>query len=132
MMNKYFDKYFRFSEFDSPDAPGSGEIHMDKDFLNQLSTARHYAKRPFVINSGYRTENHNKTLRSFGYMVSPLSSHMKGLAADIQVMNDMERHRILAALLKAGFRRIGIGKYFIHVDADTAKNQDLIWTYYKM
>lgn len=129
---KYFDKYFKFHEFDSPDMPGSGEKFMSHDFLGKLSIARHVSQSPFQINSGYRTEAHNNTLRSFGYMVSPISSHMKGLAADIHIANDLQRFKVLYGLQYAGFTRIGIGKYFIHVDMDESKTQNIIWTYYKM
>lgn len=130
--DRYFDKYFKFHEFDSPDMPGSGEKFMNRNFLGRLSLARHVSKVPFQINSGYRTEAHNKTLQSFGYMVSPFSSHMKGFAADIHVSNNFNRFKILCGLQHAGFTRIGIGKYFIHVDCDKNKTQDIIWTYYKM
>ena len=42
-------KYFKLSEFDSPDELGSGS-KMDKKFLEQLDYARHNADVPFKIN----------------------------------------------------------------------------------
>ena len=36
---------------------------------------------------------------------------------------------MIEAFLDAGFRRIGVGSTFIHVDSDEEKAQDVIWTY---
>ena len=52
-------KYFKLSEFDSPDLVGSGEA-MDREFLSKLDQARSLCDIPFKITSGYRTEAHNK------------------------------------------------------------------------
>ena len=48
-------KYFKFSEFDSPDKPESGK-DMDGTFIQLLDKARGIANIPFRITSGYRTE----------------------------------------------------------------------------
>lgn len=116
-------KFFKTEEFDSPDMPGSGEM-MHTYFLEKLIKARSIAKIPFVINSGYRTPLHNTRVGG-----SPNSSHMKGLAADIRVTSDSERAKILGALIKAGFTRIGIARNFIHVDSDFDKSQNVFWLY---
>lgn len=125
-----FLKYFTYSEFDSPDADGSGKS-MDKKFLAMLTEARELARIPFIITSGFRTKEHNEDLIRRGYQASPNSSHMKGVAADIFIANDRSRYKILNALITVGFRRIGIGSRFIHVDIDQNKNQNLVWTYKK-
>ena len=44
-------KYFKLSEFDSPDMVGSGEA-MDKEFLSKLDQARSLCDIPFRITSG--------------------------------------------------------------------------------
>ena len=41
-------KYFKLSEFDSPDMVGSGES-MDQEFLSRLDQARSLADVPFKI-----------------------------------------------------------------------------------
>ena len=57
---KHLDlKYFKLTEFDSPDEVGSG-YKMDKEFLIKLDYARGIAGIPFKINSGFRTKSHNK------------------------------------------------------------------------
>ena len=116
-------KYFKYSEFDSPDEKGSGG-NMDETFLSMLDEARHLAKLPFKINSGYRTEEHNTYVGG-----KSNSSHLKGLACDIHCVNSRSRFIILKALKDVGFNRIGIAKTFIHCDLDLDKSQNVTWLY---
>jgi uncharacterized protein YcbK (DUF882 family) len=117
-------KYFKFSEFDSPDAPGSG-ARMDTNFLKMLDEARELSGGvPFHINSGFRTPKHNKRING-----SKNSSHMRGLAADIRCTNSRDRFRIVAALIAAGFSRVGIHDQFIHCDCDSVKTPGVVWLY---
>ena len=116
-------KYFKLSEFDSPDEIGSGK-KMDKDFLLKLDQARDIAGIPFKINSGYRTQEWNmKVGGRFG------SSHKKGLAADISYNGSRERYLILSSLMQVGITRFGIAKRYLHTDFEKAKDQDVIWLY---
>lgn len=119
---------FNLKEFDSPDLSGSG-LNMDKDFLSMLDNARDIAKTPFKITSGYRTKEHNIAIyKKLGK--KPIeSSHLKGLACDIACSDSRARFLIINALLEAGFTRIGISDSFIHVDSDSDKAQNVIWTY---
>ena len=121
-------KYFKLSEFDSPDLVGSGEA-MDMDFLSRLDQARSLCDIPFKITSGFRTQQYNEDLLARGYKASANSSHLKGLAADIACTNSAARHIIVSALLKVGLNRIGIADTFIHVDRDPSKVANVIWTY---
>jgi uncharacterized protein YcbK (DUF882 family) len=116
---KHFEEY----EFDSPDQEGSGLL-MDCDFLEKLDQAREIADVPFKINSGFRTVDHNKKVGG-----KSESSHLKGLAVDISCTDSRSRYYIITALLEAGFNRIGVGNSFIHVDNDSGKDGDVIWTY---
>ena len=77
-----------------------------------------------IITSGYRCEEHNREVGG-----KETSSHPKGLAADIKCDGSSYRFILVGALLKAGFKRIGIGKDFIHADIDPDKTQNLIWEY---
>lgn len=81
-------KYFELSEFDCPCELGSGS-KMDIDFLRKLDEARHIAKTPFKINSGYRTQAHNLKV---GGRVG--SSHLKGLAADIGYIRKVSHYLV--------------------------------------
>tara|TARA_R100000908_G_scaffold64695_1_gene49569 strand:- start:133 stop:507 length:375 start_codon:yes stop_codon:yes gene_type:complete len=121
-------KFFKYSEFDSPDVKGSGK-HMKHDFMEMLDEAREIAEIPFKITSGYRTKAYNEDLIRRKYKASLTSSHLKGLAADISVKDSKSRFIVFNSLLLAGFTRIGIADTFIHVDLDTDKQQNVIWTY---
>ena len=121
--------YFNFEEFDSPDKPGSGAL-MDDNVLEMLDEVREKFGKPIIINSGYRTIEHNhkvggkpKTETSKG------SSHMYGLAADIKCTNSTDRFKLIYILQETGFQRIGVADTFIHVDLDLDKAQQVMWTY---
>ena len=114
--------HFNYSEFDSPDEPGSGK-KMKDSFMQMLERARTYANTPFIINSGYRTKEHNARVGG-----SKTSSHLYGFAADIACTDPIKREKIIFGLIHAGFQRLGIAKTFIHVDNDPKKNP-AIWVY---
>ena len=114
--------HFETQEFDCPSLPNSG-VNMDNAFLQMLDDARGIAGIPFKITSGYRSITHNKEVGGVQN-----SSHLCGKAADIKVGSGNERYIIINALIKAGFRRLGVAKTFIHCDNDETKPNS-IWTY---
>ena len=116
-------KNFNYEEFASPDVPDSGN-RMDSTFMELLDGARESAGIPFKINSGYRTEEHNRQVGG-----KTESSHLIGKAAEISCKASRSRWIIIKALQDAGFNRIGIAKTFIHVDSDENKSPNVIWTY---
>lgn len=116
-------KYFNFTEFDSPDVIGSGKL-MNKDLLDMLDLVREKFDKPIVINSGYRTVEHNNKVGG-----TSASSHLKGLAVDIKCINSTDRYDLINCLLDVGFKRLGIAKTFIHADIDKDKAQGVVWTY---
>ena len=117
-------RYFTYDEFDSPDAPGSGH-EMHQEFLDMLDDARDIAQVPFVINSGFRTEEHNRSIPG----ASPDSSHLVGWAADIRATTSNRRWLVIEALIQVGFTRIGVADTFVHVDCDPSKSENCIWLY---
>jgi uncharacterized protein YcbK (DUF882 family) len=120
-------KHFDLSEFDSPDEPGSGNIYMDKKFLEKLDYARGNVegKMIFKITSGYRSEKWNlKVGGKWG------SSHKVGKAADIAYNGSRECYWLLTSLLSVGINRLGVGKGFVHCDVDNLKKEgEVIWLY---
>lgn len=116
-------KYFKISEFDSPDIKGSGK-KMKQSTLLLLDECREIAGIPFIISSGYRSVKHN---RKVGGVTN--SSHRKGYAVDIRCKGVSGKFKIINAALKVGFNRIGVSSMFVHLDNDPNKKQNVIWTY---
>lgn len=121
------EQYNYFSERDFLRANPVCKISdMEIDFLYKLDQARYHSGIPYIINSAHRTKEHELKKGRDG-----TSSHIKGIAVDIKATTSRDRFLILKGLLKAGFKRIGIGKDFIHVDDDKQKHSKLIWHYYE-
>jgi len=116
-------KYFKISEFDSPDEPGSGKF-MSESTLLMLDKTRDLSKTSFVITSGYRTPKHNKKVGGVNG-----SAHTKGRAVDVKCYSSTGRYKIIKAALEVGFNRIGVSGSFIHLDNDPDKSPHVIWTY---
>lgn len=115
--------HFNASEFDSPDKQGSGYM-MSLDFVRKLDKLRDAVKVPLAIHSGYRTPDHNAKV---GGVDS--SAHECGHAADIAAPTSQLRFAIVEAAMRLGFRRIGVGATFVHIDDDITKAQDVVWLY---
>lgn len=71
-------RYFRVKEFACKD--GTPVVFIDDHLVTILSILRTKIGRPVIINSGYRTPEHNKRVGGAKY-----SYHMRGMAADIKV-----------------------------------------------
>ncbi|MBF0227995.1 MAG: peptidase M15 [Desulfamplus sp.] len=110
-------KFFQKNEFLCGCGCGKGTFDdMDQELLQKLDLAREIAGIPFVVKfncggSGFRCRIHNKNVGGVDD-----SQHMLGKAVDIRCGDSALRFIILNALIKAGFKRIGIAKTFIHVD----------------
>lgn len=114
-------KYFNSNEFKCP-CCGKSDISMA--LVRRLDMAREIAGVPFRITSGVRCIKHNREVGGV-----PNSAHLRGLAADIFTPNEDYRFAVIKGVILAGFRRIGIGSKFIHVDVDDSKPQGRIWLY---
>lgn len=116
-------RFFRSFEFDSPDEPGSGS-RMSLDFVAKLDRLRSATRAPLIVKSGYRTPEHNATV---GGVDS--SAHETGHAADLGALSSGQRFQIVEAAMRIGFRRIGIGNGFVHLDDSLTHPQDVCWLY---
>lgn len=114
-------RYFRYEEFE---CPCCHENHTDPTLIDLLDEARAIAGIPFIITSGYRCPSHNKAVNG-----KPRSAHLKGLAADILATSSKRRFLIVHALLKVGFKRIGIHSKFIHADISPSLPSPTLFLY---
>ena len=60
---------------------------------------------------------------------SGTGAHTVGRAIDIRCNTSRNRFLVVNALLKAGFKRIGVGKTFVHADDSETHDQEVIWLY---
>ena len=95
---------------------GCGFAIMVEPFVNRLVAARFQCEYAFKIRSWCRCRKWNIEVGG-----TILSSHLKGLAVDIEVEKSRERFGILKSLILAGFDRFIIGPDYIHVDDDDVK-----------
>lgn len=103
---------------------GCGLNNMKPVFLWKLQQCRTEANVPFIVTSGSRCKTYNK---SVGGKLS--SEHLTGEAVDIVVQNSTVRFKIVRAAIEVGFRRVGIGKDFIHLGGSDYAPQQIIWLY---
>ncbi len=116
-------------KFDSPDSPGSGRC-MDRQFIRMLQKLEKKTRYPVFknINSGARTAYWNSKVGGVSN-----SSHKIPIckAADISTPTKAIRNKIVVAAKLVGFKRIGVGKTFVHLDNDDVKSQYVAWGYPK-
>jgi uncharacterized protein YcbK (DUF882 family) len=109
-------KYFKDSEI----------IGLKHELVRKLDLAREYADTPFAITSGLRSKEANDKLIN----AVEDSAHLTGFACEIACTESTKRWKIMQGALQAGFKRIGVGKTFIHLDVDLSKVQNVMWHYY--
>ena len=117
-------KHFKESEFKAC-SPSCSLQDMKQHTMDKLDAARELAGIPFVLNSAYRSPAWERKRGRTG-----TGAHTTGCAVDIRCNTSANRIKIVSALLDVGFRRIGIGKTYVHVDDDPAKTQNVMWHYY--
>ena len=117
-------KYFSPSEFKKCN-PSCSIDDMDASFLSLLDKVREEAGIPLVLNSAYRSVEHEKAHGRPG-----TSSHCEGVAVDIRCNSSSNRYKIVKAAIECGVTRIGIAKTYIHLDNSLSHAQEVIWDYY--
>lgn len=124
--NDQITPHFKYGEFK---CKCCGTNFTKREFIEKLETARVHSntidsKVSYNIISGYRCPEHNEYVGGVKD-----SAHTTGIACDIQFKNNHDKFVILYGVFKAGFKRIGEGNGFIHVDTDTNKPQYTKWGY---
>ena len=131
---KQLSAHFRVEEFRSKD--GADKILISEELVEMLEKLRDYLGCSIDINSGYRTEAHNKAIGG-----SKTSKHCKGLAADIYCIKDGKKisaKEVCCAAQTLGFHGIAyISASATHVDmrdgkwwADESKNNKTVKDFY--
>ena len=115
-------KYFKEAEFKRL---GCSLQNMDQEFIDRLDLCRTMAGIPFVLTSAYRDPSKNKSVGGVGN-----SAHIKGRAVDIACVTGTTRWLIVINAINVGFKRIGIGNGFVHLDDDDSLPNPVIFTYY--
>ncbi len=97
---------------------GTGKLLVNEDALDRLQELRVTLGKPLIVNSAYRSPEHNKRVGG-----AKASKHLEGTAFDISMANH-DPETFIAAARKAGFK--GIGTYpksnFVHIDTGPARN----------
>ena len=117
-------KYFKESEFDRC-TPTCSLQDMNQTTMDKLDAAREMAGIPIVLNSAYRSVDYEKSKNRMG-----TSAHTLGRAVDIRCNSDENRFKLIVALYRAGFTRIGVSKTYIHADDSPRHKQNVLWHYY--
>ncbi len=116
-------KNFHIDEFRSKDGAQTPEElkYNLLELAQNLQVLRDYLDEPILINSGYRSPDHNKAVGGVKN-----SFHTKGMAADIRTktysptaLSEMIEHLIAQGKMKQG----GLGVYnsFVHYDIQGKK-----------
>jgi uncharacterized protein YcbK (DUF882 family) len=115
--------YFTQWDFDNC-TPKCRQSDMHPETMLKLNKARDISGIPFILNSAFRSVEHEKKMGRAG-----TSAHANGRAIDIKATTGRTKFIVVDALIKAGFTRIGVHPNFIHADDDPTKDQKLIWLY---
>lgn len=91
---------------------GTGKLWVDTQSMNALQALRTKIGRPFIINSAYRSPEHNRAVGG-----AKASQHLKAKAFDVSMANHNPTSFAKAARA-AGFRGFGeyVSQNFMHID----------------
>tara|TARA_R110000824_G_scaffold83438_2_gene208932 strand:- start:6313 stop:6696 length:384 start_codon:yes stop_codon:yes gene_type:complete len=104
---------------------GCNADNINSNLVAKLQVFRDTLERSVVITSGLRCVEHNSVVGGV-----PHSQHVTGNAADVVTLNSADRGDKLIAALSAGFKAIGIGKNFLHLDTREFDGATVVFDYY--
>ncbi len=113
--------YFKSSEFK---CPCCGKVIVSGWLIHLLNKVREALGLPMIVSSGYRCKKWNKKKGG-----KKNSAHRRGTAADIKCTNSAMRYLIIKYAFEVGFKRIGVGGDFIHLDVDGELPTEVLWVY---
>ena len=112
--------YWRWENFTPKEiaCKGTGKLLVDERSMDMLQELRYGIGRPFHINSGYRSPEHNLSVGG-----AENSFHLRGMAFDISTRN-LDRTELVRQAKELGFRGIGYYTSFIHLDT---RDREAVW-----
>jgi len=123
-VNFNLTKSFKYADFHCK-CGGKHPSPMNLDFVFKLEKMQDILGDTFKIakniNSGFRCEQHNKTVGG-----SRSSFHLYGKAVDIGTKDSTERYLVCRAAFQIGFGDISVAANFVHID-DRDKKQMRIY-----
>lgn len=125
-VNMQLSKDFHYDEMACrcPDSECAGkQMEVDEALIEKLQRMRDLLGRPLVVTSGLRCPEHNAKIGGHRD-----SEHLHGRAADLAIHHSAERFQLAQFAFGLGFRGIGIGQGFIHVDT-RREGHPVAWTY---
>ncbi len=114
--------HFREREFDCK--CGCGKNNINLHLFQMWNEVREICGFPITVSSGSRCIKWNKQVGG-----KDNSAKISGDAGDVKGISSMTRLKIIEAMLKVGFTRIGVGKTIIHGDIDKTKPRYVMWLY---
>jgi uncharacterized protein YcbK (DUF882 family) len=127
--NKSLSANFKANEFDCKCTRRECIFTLiDPQLITLLQALRDFVKVPIFIKSAYRCTAHQKKLRQElkENTASSVSTHELGQAVDI-FTNQHTGEELAKAARVLGFKAVGVGERFIHVDLRDDKIRS--WTY---
>jgi uncharacterized protein YcbK (DUF882 family) len=95
----------------------------NRSFVEWLQQVRNDYGEKMLITSGARCQQHNDRIAGSARK----SSHIDGMGADISVIYNMPRYRLVAAAIANGATGIGIYETHVHIDIKERSNS-VLWT----
>lgn len=112
--------YWRWPNFTPKEiaCKGTGKLLVDERSMDMLQELRNAINLPLIINSGYRSPEHNRAVGG-----ATNSFHTRGMAFDIR--NGRHKNNELITIARGlGFRGVGRYKTFTHLDT---RDYDAEW-----
>lgn len=112
--------YWRWPNFTPKEIAcrGTGKLLVDERSMDMLQELRYAINTPLIINSGYRSPEHNTAVGG-----ARNSYHLRGQAFDIR--NGLHKVDELVSLARSiGFRGVGYYASFTHLDT---RDKDAEW-----
>ncbi len=119
----YTPKYFSEGEC-AKCTPSFSVSQIDPELWKLLDALREKCEFPLPVSSGYRSKDWDMAKGRSGN-----GAHTKGQAVDIAVQTSYHMRVILSYALTMGFKGIGVGKGFIHLDIMDRQYPPLVWGY---